>query len=292
MGKWNCFDEGRTDEYLNLNSDKNKKEVYQMSDEEIMTCDFNEWCDYLYEKYKVLPIILYEENMEQTITETKVKKYDPFFSSRIYDQEYFLIDGVNITYKIPYDGDGSLLHLKPTNYWIYDNFDVNFLEAPYDEQCGLIEISLDYTNKELHDKGQQMQEYVRDNFGNKFRNYRIIIGHINTEVNSYNDKLKEYILKCLDKRKQRATSINLISKMLEIPLKKSKNAPNVHPITLERITRVPIAKPTKKVLPNEYSISDKDYENINNIILMNGTTMNKQLEHIIKMMKKSYVIIY
>ena len=63
--------------------------------------------------------------------------------------------------------------------------------------------------------------------------------------------------------------------MLEIPLKKSKNAPNVHPITLERITRVPIAKPTKKVLPNEYSISDKDYENINNIILMNGTTMNK-----------------
>ena len=53
-----------------------------------------------------------------------------FFSSRIYDQEYFLIDGVNITYKIPYDGDGSLLHLKPTNYWIYDNFDVNFLEAP------------------------------------------------------------------------------------------------------------------------------------------------------------------
>lgn len=79
MGKWNCFDEGRTDEYLNLNSDKIKKEVYQMSDEEIMTCDFNEWCDYLYEKYKVLPIILYEENMEQTITETKVKKYDPFF---------------------------------------------------------------------------------------------------------------------------------------------------------------------------------------------------------------------
>lgn len=285
MGKWNCFDEGRTDEYLN--SDKIKKEVYQMSDEEIMTCDFTEWCDYLYEKYKVLPIILYEENMEQTITETKVKKYNPFFFSRIYDQEYFLIDGVNITYKIPYDGDGSLLHLKPTNYWIYDNFDVNFLEAPYDEQCGLIEISLDYTNKELHDKGQQMQEYVRDNFGNKFRNYRIIIGHINTEVNSYNDKLKEYILKCLDKRKQRTTSINLISKMLEIPLKRSKNAPNVHPITLEKITRVPVAKPTKKVLPNEYSISDKDYENINNIILMNGTTMNKQLEHIIKMMKKS-----
>ena len=80
--------------------------------------------------------------------------------------------------------------------------------------------------------------------------------------------------------------------MLEIPLKKSKNAPNVHPITLEKITRVPVAKPTKKVLPNEYSISDKDYENINNIILMNGTTMNKQLEHIIKMMKKSYLIIY
>ncbi len=31
-----------------------------MSDEEIMTCDFTELCDYLYEKYKVLPIILYE----------------------------------------------------------------------------------------------------------------------------------------------------------------------------------------------------------------------------------------
>ena len=55
----------------------------------------------------------------------------------------------------------------------------------------------------------------------------------------------------------------------------SKNAPNTKPIRLKRIVRQPAVKPTLiPAIPEPY-ISDDDYENINNIILMCGTTMEK-----------------
>ncbi|MBQ8624219.1 MAG: hypothetical protein IJ424_07620 [Oscillospiraceae bacterium] len=55
----------------------------------------------------------------------------------------------------------------------------------------------------------------------------------------------------------------------------SKNAPNTKPIQLKRIVRQPSVKPTVKPSTPEPYISDSDYENINNIISMCGTTMEK-----------------
>ena len=66
-----------------------------------------------------------------------------------------------------------------------------------------------------------------------------------------------------------------ISNALQIPLTASKNAPNTKPIQLKRIVRQSSAKPTVKTAIPEPCISDSDYENINNIILMCGTTMEK-----------------
>lgn len=63
--------------------------------------------------------------------------------------------------------------------------------------------------------------------------------------------------------------------MLEIPLNKNDNAPNSVPVVIKRIARTPVQKPNQKPMPSEYSISDADYENINNIIMMSGTTMEK-----------------
>ena len=55
----------------------------------------------------------------------------------------------------------------------------------------------------------------------------------------------------------------------------SKNAPNTKPIQLKRIVRQPSVKPATPPAKIEPYISDSDYENINNIISMCGTTMEK-----------------
>lgn len=57
--------------------------------------------------------------------------------------------------------------------------------------------------------------------------------------------------------------------------KVSDNAPNTTPIQLKRITRKPLTKPETKAQPSEPYIKDSDYENINNIIYMCGTSMEK-----------------
>ena len=44
---------------------------------------------------------------------------------------------------------------------------------------------------------------------------------------------------------------------------------------MKKIAKPAIQKPQKKTLPVEYSIRDEDYANINNIIYMCGTSMEK-----------------
>jgi hypothetical protein len=82
-------------------------------------------------------------------------------------------------------------------------------------------------------------------------------------------------MRLLEERKKKADSFSAISNALQIPLTASKNAPNTKPIQLKRIVRQPSVKPTVKPPTPEPCISDGDYENINNIISMCGTTMEK-----------------
>lgn len=268
------FNGGNTTKYFEDRLSKLKEEISNITDVDIMTCDFDEWVDFLYKKYEIIPLTLFEESKIQFMQKEKLKKYNEFYRHSTYEVEYFLIDGVRITYSIPYDGDSNLWHLQPNSY-ILTTFNVESIKDHYKDKCGTIELAFEYTNEELQNKGDQMKKFVEDRFENKFKSYRTMIGYVNEEVNSYNNSLKSFVLKCLDVRKQKASSFSLISQMLEIPLPKSSSAPNVKPILLERIKRTPVNKPKQKVLPNEYCISDKDYENINNIIYMCGTTMEK-----------------
>lgn len=132
-----------------------------------------------------------------------------------------------------------------------------------------------YTKQELQDKGDAMAEYVQKQFENEFSSYKTMIGNVNAEVTSFNSGLTASAMSLLEKRKKKADSFSAISNALQIPLTASKNAPNTKPIQLKRIVRQSSAKPTVKTAIPEPCISDSDYENINNIILMCGTTMEK-----------------
>lgn len=79
-------------------------EVEKMSDSEIVSCNFDEWANYLATKYSVIPISIFETNIERRLTEAKVKRANPFRGAP-YERDYFEVDGVRITFKIPYDGE-------------------------------------------------------------------------------------------------------------------------------------------------------------------------------------------
>lgn len=273
---------GRSKEFFNKTDARNyfaplhskmKAEVEQMSDTEIISCDFQEWVNYLASKYSVAPISIFETNIERTLSETKVKKSNPF-RGHPYERDFFEIDGVRVTFKIPFDGEPDLFQLQPGSR-ILSRFDTNSFVSPQGDECGSFTLDFEYTKQELQDKGEAMTEYVQKQFDNKFGSYRTMIGNVNAEVASFNDGLVASAMRLLEERKKKADSLSAISKALQIPLTASKNSPNTKPMPLKRIVRNPSAKPTIKPATPESCISDGDYENINNIISMCGTTMEK-----------------
>ncbi|MCF2554372.1 hypothetical protein [Faecalicatena contorta] len=250
-----------------------KGEVEQLSDSEIVSCNFQEWANYLANKYYVVPITIFETNIERTLSEAKVKRANPF-RGHPYEKDYFEIDGVRVTFTIPFDGNPDLFELRPSSY-ILTRFTTESFVRPRGETCGSFTLDFEYTKQELQDKGEAMAEYVQKQFENDFSQYRTMIKNVNAEVESYNNGLFSNALSLLEERKKKADSFAAISNALQIPLKTSRNAPNTKPIQLKRIIRQPTLKPNAVPIVSESYISDADYDNINNIILMCGTTMEK-----------------
>ena len=258
--------------FANLHS-KMKTEVEKMSDAEIVSCNLKEWTDYLSNKYSVAPLVVFETNIEKTLSKTKVKKINPFRGHPL-ERDYLEIDGFRLTFKIPFDGEPDLFELQPSSR-ILSRFTTQNFVSPHGEECGSFTLDFEYTEQELQDKGEAMADYVQKRFDNEFRNYKTMIDNVNAEVDSFNSGLSTAAMRLLGERKKKADSFSAISNALQIPLTPSKNAPNTKPIQLKRITRQPSAKPTFKPATPESCIADEDYENINNIITMCGTTMEK-----------------
>lgn len=267
------FEKEHSDEYFATFLSKMEKEVERLSDSEIMSCDFQEWTDYLVNKYYIEPITMYESNIDRSLSEAIVKVPNPF--GRYPDEpDYYEVEGVRITFKIPFEGDSNLFEIHPRTYML-SRFEIQDFVLPNKENCGSFSLSLEYTKQSLQEKGEEMNNYVQKQFEQKFTNYKTMIENINVEVESYNKGLEQRALQLLKKRKEKADSFSAISSALQIPMKVNKDAPNTKPIPLKRIVRKPASKPEMKPVIPESCISDKDYENINNIIIMCGTTMEK-----------------
>lgn len=269
----NFFQKKEIRVFFNSCINKMQDEITRLSDAEITSCNLQKWADHFAAQYYVAPISLFEANIEKSISKIKIKKQNPYRGAPD-AKDYFEVDGVRITFKIPFDGTPELFACK-TNYYVPMNFTTSCFEKPYGENCGSFTLDLEYTNQELQEKNEAMSEYVQKQFDLEFSYYKDMIRFVNAEVNSYNDNLKASALQLLKERKKKADSLSAISSALKIPLAVSKNAPNTKPIHLKRISRRPSAKPSIHPIDVEPYISDSDYENINNIISMCGTTMEK-----------------
>lgn len=270
----NLFGKQEGREYFAARIAQLKTEINSMSDEQIMTCSFDEWIPYLQSKYEVESIVILDDYIEKDITETTIKKHNPFYERGCYyEKPYYEIAGYCLTFKIPFDGCIDLLYLKPTTYTLR-SFPVDHIAAPKGEAYGRLEINMSYTKQEFEQQ-QDLLQYVEQQFQREFSSYRRMIEYINADAKSYNNSLRGIIENSLNSRKEKASSFAQFSKILEIPLKRNKYAPNATPIQLKRVNKASPMKPANKVVLPEYSIRSEDYTNINNIIFMCGSSMEK-----------------
>lgn len=283
----NLFERGDTTASLRATTDKIKEEIDRLTNEVICSTDLNDLEEYYVAKYQIEEIDLLEDCITKELSETKIKSYNHFYRSgyRDFDPEYYMIDGYRVTFTIPFDGDRSLLDLRPSSHYL-QSFPVDRVVAPSENDYGKIIYSLEFSKKELQDK-ENSNNFVQKKFNQEMKTYFSTIDTINQEVREYNAILPKTIKQYLDQRLQKANDYLQMRERLELPLKLKENAPNTKPILLKKIKKKKeVVFPNRKAPEREYEISNADYENIKNIILLACTSMEKSARTFAKLLEE------
>ena len=259
------FSRGELGEYVSKRFQRTRDEIAAFSDEKICNCDISEWIDYYESTSYVQPLELFMDNVEQILDETIIQQYNVWSRTDPYEPQYYNVDGYNISFKIPFDGDVNLWYYRPSTF-IFSSFKPDRVIASEGENLGYFVLSLQFSKSELQTHKDDMQAFVQNRFTNEVDGYVKMAANVNAGVIQYNKSLRKSIEELLNKRKEKAKDFAFVSRQLQIPMKLKKEAPNITPIPLKRINRTVISKPADKPASDEHYISDDDYNNIMKII--------------------------
>lgn len=282
----NLFERGDMTASLRFTTDEIKKEIDKLTNELICSTDLDDLEEYYVAKYQIEEIDLLEDSITKELSEIKIKSCNHFYCGgyRDFEPKYYMIDGYRVTFTIPFDGDKNLLDLRPSSFYM-QSFPVDRVVAPMENDFGKIIYSLEFSKKELQDK-ENSNDFVQKKFDKEMKTYFSTIDTINQEVKKYNATLPKTIKQYLNQRLQKANDYLQMRERLELPLKLKENAPNTTPILLKKKKKKEAVFPNRKAPEKEYEISNADYENIKNIILLACTSMEKSARTFTKLLEE------
>ena len=267
---------GSVSDYLRKLYGELESEIDSFADEKIVNCDVDEWTEYLTEKYRVEPISFYVDYATRSIQKTQIKRNNPWghFGDVYGEPQFYMVDGSNIDYKVPFSGDDVLLKCTPSTY-IMTSFEIFGFQKPSNTNYGFITIRLSYTNQEMKGFGDNLEEKVNSDFRNQFSSFEKMSGYANDDIRSYNENLTSNVQQLLNKRREKADVFFSFSKALKIPLNLNSSSPNLTPIPLKKPYRANLNEPKPHAQEQQFYIDDSDFENIIKIIHLCGTALEE-----------------
>ena len=267
---------GSVSDYLRKLYGELEGEIDSFADEKIVNCDVDEWTEYLTEKYRVEPISFYVDYATRSIQKTQIKRNNPWghFGDVYGEPQFYMVDGCNIDYKVPFSGDDVLLKCTPSTY-IMTSFEIFGFQKPSNTNYGFIIIRLSYTNQEMKGFGDNLEEKVNSDFRNQFSSFEKMSGYANDDIRSYNENLTSNVQQLLNKRREKADVFFSFSKALKIPLNLNSSSPNLTPIPLKKPHRANLNEPKPHAQEQQFYIDDSDFENIIKIIHLCGAALEE-----------------
>ncbi len=241
-----------------------------LSDEVIMSEQDDIILNNIYEKYKIFPVIIEGEIIEnRKISKSSIEFANPFYG--MHPREFneprtFLQDAVEITCTFPFSGDPNIFYYKASTFTFGGGPELELYDGYFTISK---KIPLEETKKENSKK--RLEEGIATSL-NEIKKY---IDWCNGDVNKYNDSLKSYANKKLAVRKSKVSDFYNASKVFEIPIV-TDNVKTINTIKVERKI-VPVKTNSSANIP-EYSISDEAYENIIDILKHQCTTFERTPE--------------
>ena len=175
--------------------------------------------------------------------------------------KYIEVDGIVAKFFYPYTGDDILFKCQASTFSLsgYPSVEITGEYIVFTIERQLAELQQE-TDKEklMKDLGHDYQSILSG------------VGYVNNDVIAFNESLRNIVLHKLTERKKKVEQFYSISKMFEVPLKKSDFATTHIPLQ-RRI--VPVAKSYN----NEpiYCISEDEYKFILETIKHNGSTYER-----------------
>ena len=237
--------------------ERSKKEeiecdIDRMSDDDLLLPDQEEMLSYLVEKYSLEEIYLDTDNIEKVPEKDQKSVHDNFWGPQ-------LVDVLTIYWKIPFSGQDDLLFVQPSRYTM------QIFNAAIDNNYLIIS---DYST--IADI-QKEPSIIENKLKNKLDKFLTQIANLNSNVQSFNNTLRNFISSILEKRRSKADIIKEALEVMNIPLKKNQDAPSIIPL------RRKLVKPSMPTAKREtsYEILDDDYNHILGVIRHVGATFER-----------------
>lgn len=263
------------DYYIQSRKQYIKKEIEGYTIEKFKTYKIDTLKEYLISTNQIsdIPEIDIDSLSMEKSRETRREHYDRNeFSSMYRYEQSFNVDYLIIHCSVSYLGNSEWFEYRPNLYMSV----ARVLEVDSYEN-GTVKYHFDLNLQRLQNITDKDSE-IRKRASETIQCINEFLESMRKDVGAYNKSLDDYIGRLLNAKYKKEKEIFDTINSLNIPLKQKKDTSNITPIKLIPKIEKKLSEPKKdKVgeLVQEYSIYDKDYNNINNIIYLVSVMMEK-----------------
>jgi hypothetical protein len=257
------FSEGDLGATLDNVLKKIPDKVDSIPKDQFMAAPEDKLVDHFCSQLEVEPLVLYEDRMEMEPHETKVDVSHDYRRGVVHRGRPTYVPGVKVVVSIPYSGVADLWKLGPKPFQTV--FPKAYVRRPDQDGIGYLEIAIEQPTDEP-------KQEIKKSLVNKLKSIRSLVNAQKALVEGFNASLPDKTRRAIKNRKNRLKTHEGIEELLNIPLKRRGDAPQIKPLPVKRKLVKPLPSPPKEGFRPEPGITKEDYEHILSVMRHEGRT--------------------
>lgn len=255
------FADERLDDALNSTLQAASTEVDKIPEERFLGTSDDDVFNFIYDTVITRPLELHVDRIEMVRSESEVD-VSKIPGRNVFDREGPIMErSARFTVSIPFSGDAWLWKFTPRTRT--NEKPIGRVISSESSGGGIVQLVI---NKPMSDVGDG--ESIRREIDNGVAHLSQYIQYQVGDISSHDQRLRISIWKYINNRRSRLGKLEDITKLLNIPLKRSQNAPSVSPLRIKRRLVKPL--PSSKSQMPEHGIREEDYLHILKVIRHEG----------------------
>ena len=239
------------------------KEVDEISKDQFLANSDDQIIDHVSSKMAIAPLIIHRNQMSLTEPqEARTERRDPF-------GDLIRIPIIRTDLTIPYSGESDLWKMRPSTF-TFNPPRGDYSPLRGNDQAGTLRFKMEFA------QGEYTSDAINNEVERNLKSIEEYLGWIKHDIESHNPRLQNEIGRKVAQRRERLGIIQNVSKTLNIPIQTREGAPGLVQLPLERKIIQPLSSQSNR--PPEYTISNKDYENILKVIRHEGCSYERTPE--------------